>query len=453
MGQNKKLRLRVLSQDDSRQIHRVALKLLNKTGMDIQDDGTRKHLKEIGCREGSDGYLMFDEDTVSQALSTVPSRMVVYNQNGKKAVDTGELAPRFSPGLNCNDVLDYKTGKIRPCLLEDISKTARLCDLLPHIGLAANLGNPNDVPFDEQAMASVEVLIKNTCKPVAFTAHDEVEAGQIWQYLADVAGGWESLSSKPFGLDLTGPTSPFLFKKESCRRLRFAAARSLPVVCYPCLFPGITGPMTMAGAIAQSSAEILAGIVIHQMENPGAPVITGSAIVPMDMRTVNLSYGSPEYALACLALVDYFDDIKVPTWIGAGCSDAHIFDAQAVAEAGINMLAAALSGTSFIHNLGYLSSGKTGSLEMLLLCDELAGSVIKFSDGVPVTDNTLAEVVIQEVGKNRKYLTHPHTKKHVRNELWIPSLFQRFTLGEWRQSGSMTTTENIREKLKDLLEE
>ena len=46
----------------------MALKLLNKTGMDIQDDDTRKRLKEIGCREDSDGYLMFDEDTVSQAL-------------------------------------------------------------------------------------------------------------------------------------------------------------------------------------------------------------------------------------------------------------------------------------------------------------------------------------------------------------------------------------------------
>jgi trimethylamine--corrinoid protein Co-methyltransferase len=317
--------------------------------------------------------------------------------------------------------------------------------------MAANLGTPGDVPFEQQAMAAVNAVVENTVKPLPFIAHDDTEAQRIWNYLAETAGGWERFAAKPFALDLTGPTSPFALKQEACRRLRFAAKKKLPVVCYPALFPGITGPMTLAGAVAQSAAETLAGIVIHQSERPGAPAIAGSAVIPMDMRTASLAYGAPEYALVGLAAVDYFEDIGVPTWIGAGCSDAHIFDAQAISEAAVNMFAAAMSGTAFIHNLGYLSSGKTGSLEMLVLCDELAGMLSRIREGIPVTEEALAQEVVAMHGKNGKYLTHRHTKKHVRTELWIPPLFQRFPRGRWRREGARTTTQMIHARLEDLL--
>jgi trimethylamine--corrinoid protein Co-methyltransferase len=94
--------------------------------------------------------------------------------------------------------------------------------------------------------------------------------------------------------------------------------------------------VTLDGAIAQSSAEILAGLVVHQLEQPGAPVITASSILPMDMRSGGIAYGSPEYMMVGIGAVDFFDDLGVPTWIGAGCSDAHIVDAQAAAEAGMS---------------------------------------------------------------------------------------------------------------------
>jgi trimethylamine--corrinoid protein Co-methyltransferase len=240
-------------------------------------------------------------------------------------------------------------------------------------------------------------------------------------------------------------------KAEACRRLRYAAAKRLPVVCYPALFPGMTGPITLAGALAQSAAEILAGIVIHQAEAPGSPLISGSSVLPMDMRTVSLSYGSPEYVLVGMATVDYFSDIGVPTWIGAGCTDAHLFDAQSAAEAGANIMAAALSGTALVHNLGFLSAGKTGSLELLVACDDMAGSARRFVAAMTVSDEHLAEAVITDAGISGRYLNHPHTKAHVRRSMWIPSVFQRFDVGAWRRYGERSARETIRERIEELL--
>lgn len=453
MPPGKRLRLRVLPEEDTRRIHSTALKILREIGIDVHDGETRKILNDIGCREGDRGYLLFPDPVVQQAIATVPSRVVLYDRNGDVAVDTNEGTTRFSPGSGCIEVLDHETDVHRPCLLEDIAKTARVCDRLPHIDLVASLGSPRDVPPHEEAIRTVRAIVENTAKPFDFLGHDEVETAQVWQFLADEAGGWTSLSRKPFAIDLTGATSPLKFGEEACRRLRFAASRSLPVVCFPALMPGATAPVTLAGALAQAAAEILGGIVIHQREQPGAPVISGAAILPLDMRSGNLCYGGPEYALVCHATVDYLDDIGVPSWSGSGCSDAHTIDAQAAAEAGMNILMSVLAGTSWTHNLGFLSSGKTGSLEMLVLCDELAGMASKVASGIRVNEETLAFDVVKRAGRNGRFITEDHTLAHARTEAWIPSLFQRIPVSHWVESGAKPMQKRIKEKLKSLLSE
>jgi trimethylamine--corrinoid protein Co-methyltransferase len=238
---------------------------------------------------------------------------------------------------------------------------------------------------------------------------------------------------------------------EACRRLAFAARRRLPVVCYPALLPGTTGPVTLEGALAQSTAEILAGLVVHQLSGPGSPVVTGSSILPMDLRSGGLAYGSPEYVLAGLAAVDLFTDLGIPSWTGAGCSDAHTVDAQAAAEAGMNLHLAALSGTSFIHNLGYLSAGKTGSLQMLVLCDELAASARRLAAGLAVSEESLAVEVSARATRENAFLVDEHTLAHMRTALWAPALLQRSSLEDWVREGSPSLQDRLRARLHELL--
>jgi trimethylamine---corrinoid protein Co-methyltransferase len=453
MKPGERLKLRVLSREETDRVHQAALRILSEIGIAVREGDAQKILKQKGCREGNDGYLLFEEALVYEALSSVPSRMALYDRKGGVAVDTDDTLPRFGPGGNCLNILDHRTGVHRPCLRQDIVETARLCEKLPHIDAVLSLGSPSDVPPQEEALETVKAITENTSKPLAFIAHDEIESDQVWTYLSEVAGGWKSLAEKPFALELTGPTSPLKIGEEACRRLRRAARRRLPVVCFPGAMPGATAPVTLAGVLAQFAAETLAGIVIHQLENPGSPVISGGGILPMDMRTGNISYGGPEYMLIGLAEVDYLHDIGIPSWSGSGCSDSHTIDAQAAAEAGMNILASALTGTSFTHNLGYLSAGKTGSLEMLVLCDELAGMARRFARGISVSEETLAFPVIAGCGKTGEYLVSEHTLRHFRTEMWVPSMFQRSALTPWIDSGSKPMGERIREKIRDLLNE
>ena len=452
MRRDKQLKLTTIEDAGAAAIHKAVLRVLWDVGAAIDDAEVRAWLiRDHGCRESDDGRLRFPPELIERALETVPRRVALFDRDGALRVDTSERVPRFCPGHNCVQVLDFETDEHRQATLADIEKVGRVSEALPNIDALASLGYPSDVPVEDEALMTVQTLAAMSRKPVVFTGHDEIEAEAIWAFLAGEVGGWGALAAKPCGLDLIGPVSPLKLGEETCRRLQFAARRMLPVVCYPAIFPGMACPITLAGAIVQSSAESLAGVAISQMTEPGAPIMAGSAILPMDMRRADLAYGSPEYALGGLGATDYLNHIGLPSWVGAGCSDAHDLDLQAAAEVGANMTAAALAGTSFVHNLGFLSGGRTGSLEMLVLCDELAGMVNKFAAGVAVDEDAIALEVIKRAAADNAFLTDPHTFARYETEMWIPGLFERSDVSLWLESGSTPMRQRIKDKLHELL--
>jgi trimethylamine--corrinoid protein Co-methyltransferase len=137
--------------------------------------------------------------------------------------------------------------------------------------------------------------------------------------------------------------------------------------------------------------------------------------------------------------------------VGAGCSDSHDFDTQAAAEAGANLAIAALAKTSFVHNLGYLSGGRTGSIELLVLCNELIGWVTKMAAGCNVDDEAIAYEVVRRAAPDNSYLTDQHTQNRYLTENWLPNLFERSDSTAWLEQGGVDLRGRIRQKLDDLL--
>ncbi len=448
----RRLRLQVLCDDELEQMRLGALTVLLDTGIRIDDAPSRQMLLATGeCREGDGGFIHFGNDLVNRALETVAPRIKLYDRTGDLRVDTHGDTLSFSPGRNCVNTLDHVSQEIRPCLLDDIKNIGKVCEALDHIDAVGSLGYPQDVPAEEEALITLKTLAAETTKPIAFIGHDEVETGAMWEFLADSVGGWDALADKPCGMDLTGPLSPLRVPEETCRRVRFAAERNVPVVCYPALFPGMSGPVTLAGSVVQATVESLAGIVLNQLERPGAPIMAGASILPMDMRQADLAYGSPEYSMAGIMSVQFLEYLGIPSWVGAGCSDAHTVDQQAAAEAGGNMLSAALSGTAFIHNLGMLAGGRTGSIEMLVLADEIAGSVTKYAAGVTVNADTIATDVVHRAAANNEFLMDQHTQDNYMGEAWMPRLFQRSDKDAWIEAGRHDMRDRISDKLNDIL--
>ena len=447
------LSLELINFSNLEAIHKTVKEVLWKVGAIFEHPPTRTNLiQNHGCREGDGGYIHIPPDLIDQVISTTPSHIKLYDLEGRERVDTSSKISSFCPGHNCVRILDFRTDELRPCHLDDIRETARLCEQLANIDMVCSLGYPSEIPPEDEVTETVRAMYENCTKPAALLAHDEFIQERMMNVVADITGGWNRIADKPVSIELMGPVSPLTLPAELCVRLINCARWRAPVVCYPATFPGMSSPISIAGAIVQSSAEALAGILIHQLEEPGAPVISGSAILPMDLRQANLAYGSPEYMLAGLGASDYFRHIGIPSWIGAGCSDSHQFDAQAAAEVGANLMVSALAKTPFVHNLGFLSGGRTGSLEILTLCDELIGWISKMANGISVNSETLALEVIQRAVPKNDFLTDPHTQARFLTENWYPNLSERSDAEAWLESGGLDMQARIKQKIRDILD-
>jgi trimethylamine--corrinoid protein Co-methyltransferase len=215
---------------------------------------------------------------------------------------------------------------------------------------------------------------------------------------------------------------------------------------------GGTAPVTIASAVALGNAEVLSSLVMHQLQNPGAPFLYGHGVHHMDMKEMISVYGAPEFQLARVTEGEMGRFYHLPIWGYAGHSDSKVVDGQAAADAQFSVMVAFLAQTNLNHDVGYLESGLTGSPEMMVLTNEIVSMTRRFFEGIQVDDESLAVDVIDEVGPGGEFLSHEHTMDHWR-ELWEPQIFDRRRLDRWEERGAKDVNARLQERTVGILDE
>jgi trimethylamine--corrinoid protein Co-methyltransferase len=295
-----------------------------------------------------------------------------------------------------------------------------------------------------------EAVVTNTTKPVVFIGYSAEGTQRVFEMAAEVAGGLDELRARPFVLLYPEPISPLVYPDEVVDRILIAAGLGLPQIFGPSVQLGATGPVTLAGAIAQLVAESLVGLVLAQLRRPGAPVVLGGNVAVFDMTTSHMSVAPPEMSLGLAGQAEVARSLGLPTWGLAGCTDSKLLDAQAGAESAFTILAQGLAGLNLIHDVGYMDMAMVCSPEMLVLGDENIGMTKRFLRGIEVSPETLAREVIARVGPGGHYLGEEHTYNHFRQELWMPSLMTRQDYTMWQEEGGKDINQRIKDKLREI---
>jgi trimethylamine---corrinoid protein Co-methyltransferase len=269
---------------------------------------------------------------------------------------------------------------------------------------------------------------------------------------AAAAGDMQALSRYPNLLLYSEPSTPLQHSQEAVDKLLFCAEHAIPVTHSPAPMMGGTAPVTLAGAIALGNAEMLSGLVMHQLKNPGAPFLYGHGVHHLDMKTMVSVYGAPEFQLARVMAAEMGRFYGLPVWGYAAHSDSKVIDGQAAADAQFSVLVALMARTNLNHDIGYLESGLTNSPEMMVLTNEIISMTRPFIQGVAIDNETLALDVIDEVGPGGQFTSHRHTMNHWRS-LWNPEIFDRQRLDRWRARGQKDVNARIKEKTLSLMEE
>lgn len=295
-------------------------------------------------------------------------------------------------------------------------------------------------------------MLRNSIKPQVITAAHRESLNDIADIAATVRGGREELSRKPLFVLYDEPTSPLVHTYEAMEKLLFMAENRLPTNYAPGIMAGATSPVTMAGAIAQANAEILAGLVIHQLKNPGAPFVFGAGMSPMDMGSMQPTYSAPEAMITQAGLCQIGRILyNLPTWGFGGCSASKLADEQAVNEASSYMMMSGWMGTNLVHDVGYLEFGLTYSFDLLVICDEIIGQIRRMMEGIKIDKEQLALDTIQRIGPGGHFLEEDHTYNHFRDN-WKPGITDRKTYDTWKAKGGTTMGQRAKEKIKHILE-
>ncbi len=442
----------VLSETEKKDIHLAALEVLRRTGIRFHHAGALELLKNAGAFISDGNLVKFPARLVKQALASAPSRVIMCDRNGQPAVYLEERKVNFGTGSDCLNLLDPRTGQHRPFVEADLSDAYHLCDALPNIHFVMSVGIPSDV--DPALTYDVQMvhMLEDTVKPLVFVTNDYASCKRAIDMAAVVAGGYEALREQQHILLYSEPSSPLQQSDTAVDKLLLMAEYELPVVHSPGPQMGAVAPITMAGGLVMSVAEILSSLVVHQLKKPGAPFIFGAGIHHMDMSAMQICYASPEFQLTKAAVAEMGRWYGMPTWGYAGCSDSKVMDEQAALEATLSVIMAKLTGSNLIHDVGYMESGLTTSYEMIALTDELVGMTDHLIKGIEVTEETLLVDEIDRVGPGGNYLDSKVTLKHYR-DYWFPTLLDRKRRQQWLDKGSLTLGQRLNAKVIKIINE
>ena len=443
--------LEYLSEEQMRDIHSAALDILEDCGTIIHHEKSLALLQKAGAYVKDDRRVFIPNGLAEWAIRSAPSRVTVYDRSGKPAMFLEGRNVYYGTGSDCPNLLDSFTGERREFLSGDVADAVRLVDALPNINFTMSMGLAPDFPSELQYQYKYAIMIRNSTKPQVITAADKISLNDITNIAAAVVGGRQELSRKPVFVLYDEPTSPLVHINEAMEKLLFMAENNLPTNYSPGIMAGGTGPVTMAGAIAQANAEILAGLVIHQLKNSGAPFIFGAGMSPMDMQSMQPTYSSPEAMITQAGLCQIGRCLyDLPTWGFGGCSASKLADEQAVNEAATYIMMSGWMGTNLVHDVGYLEFGLTYSFDLLVLCDEFIGQVRRMMEGIRVDKEYLAVDCIKSVGPGGHFLGEDHTLDHFK-ENWQPDLTDRKTHEDWNSRGAKSMGQLAKEKIKGIL--
>lgn len=443
----------VLSETEIQAIHDASLGVLRDTGVAVRHPDVLRLLAESGAGVDREHQIAkLPERLVMDCIARAGKRYVLYGRDPARTArfGAGELNLVSSPGQF--GWIDSATGRLRSATLQDARQAIALGDALPNITIVGSLAQPKEISERYREVALTAELVRGSTKPTRTWVYNGRTARYVLEIYRTVAGGSDALRQRPLAEAFLEPISPLQLPHDGLAVVIEFVRAGQPVSIGPMAMTSGTAPGTLAGTLAQENAEILAGVVVTQLLEPGTPILYGGIPHIMDPRTSICSFGSPEQALMAVAMTQMGHSYGLPVYINVGLTDAKLLDVQAGVEKAASLVLGVLAGADLFGHAGICGTDHGASLEWLVADDELMAYAKRIVRGFSVDADKLAADVVQSVGPCGSFLTEDHTVRHFRHELWIPHpMWTRDVWAVWENKGRQTMADRMRDRVQELL--
>ena len=415
-------------------LHETALRILSEIGVEVSSDRIRKRIA------GQSGVGI--DGTRVRLSPEVVDRLLVEHRAALNppALPGDAFFVDMADGY-CFEWLDPDTDALKTMTTADCIRWAKLVDSLYGRGVrGGNPGMPQDVPAELRELMTYKISLQH-CRAPSWPAFTSARNGEVMLQMAEVAGHGIGLSV--FVLDplrVEGPTIDMALDYLERKVKATLAVSSMPMA-------GVTAPILMAGAYAESVATNLGAFAIFKLL--GADIGISPTVFPFDMRYGSIAYGTPEHVQSFLLsnqISAYYNRGQMPWFCPAFETNSVAPDAHSLSTRAAFAVVGALAGARHFGFAGWLGIDKIFSPEQLILDIELVEYLRCLVRPIPFSEEALGFEVVREVGPGGGFLTHPSTMQHCRDQ-WTSSLFKSQS-PEQRQAQPYRVKDEAREMVR-----
>ena len=437
-------------------IEDTVYQILDEIGLSQAPETGVKYMTDAGAIAGDDGRVRFPRALVEDTLAKAARNITLHGQDEKHDMLLSGSRVHFGTAGAAVHVVDVQNNCYRESYLADIYDAARIVENMDNIHffqrpmVARDIPDPADLDFN-----TVYAAIKGTTKHVGCSFTEAPFMKPVIDMLHMVAGGEDKWRVRPFVSNSNCfVVPPLRFATESCLVMEEAVHAGMPVLLLSAGQAGATAPASIAGAVAQALAEVIAGLVYVNAMVPGHPCIVGTWPFVSDLRTGAMSGGSGEQGLltaACAPMLQHFD---LPGGAASGMADAKMPDAQSGYEKGSTLVMAGLSGLNMVYEAAGMHASLLGfCLESLIIDNDMIGQCLRCVRGVEVNEATLGVDVMKDVclGGPGHYLGHDQTIGLMQTEYVYPAIGDRSSPKEWEELGKPNIVEVASKRKEEIL--
>ncbi|SDO72516.1 trimethylamine methyltransferase family protein [Desulforhopalus singaporensis] len=445
--------LKIVAKEDLHRIHEQTLRVLAKTGVAFHLQEALAIFRDNGATV-ENGTVLIPPEMVENALRNVPQQFTWHARNPDNNIEVGPEQSRVHVMLNHGpvNIQDIENGRRRSTTedLANLYKLGQASDVCNVIGQVPV--DPSDADSLVKHLVVTHKLLQHTDKPLMSYPVDNRRQTEDIFTMVEMAMGRDYLDDHPAIGTSVCALSPLKYAPESCDTLIGYARRNQVAMALTCAMSGVTAPINPIGTVIMQNAEILAGLVLTQLVNPGTPFIYSPASAVPNMKNGAYITGSPESNLINIVGLQLGRELyKIPTRTMAGLTDAKTVDCQAGYETMQNLFTLMLGGTNMINEcIGTLDAIMTVSYEKFIIDQEMIGRLMRIMEGVATEDEDFDISAIEEMGQSGCYLMHPSTLKKCRS-MWTPAVSDWSSFSDWQKAGESDVVVRANRKYKEIL--
>ncbi len=445
----------MLSADEVETIIDAALTILETQGFRFLEAESRRVLEAAGAEAANDdGMTRLDRGLVVEKTSTIPASFSLRARNPAHDLEMGGNSICFAAVGGPAFVSDLDKGR-RP------GTYAEMCDffrVVQSLNIVHQEGGgcfePMDLPPESRHLdlyyAQLTLLDKNA-QGYPLGRDRTVDCLEMNAIALGIPRA--DLDSNTVVLAIINTNSPMQLDVPMTEAV-FELAGANQVACItPFTLAGSMSPATLAGTLAQQTAEILAVATLSQVIRAGTPVMYGAFASNVDMQSGAPALGTPEYAKMTLASAQIARRLGMP-FRSSNTTTSNCADAQSAYESQMSLWGAILGHTNLVnHAAGWLEGGLTASFEKLIIDAEMLQMMAETLKPIVVNDEELALDAIAEVPPGGHHFGTAHTLERYETAFYTPILSTRQNFETWTEEGGIRSAKRANAIWKQLLAE